>query len=180
MTAPSVETLLSRIDLGLLYPPFLLRVRAMLAELAAHDGVFWATCGWRGPAEQNRLYAQGRTTPGDIVTRATAFQSPHQFGIAVDLVRDVDNAPGVQPGWAPALYAPLGPASTVYRLTWGGTWEWPDRPHVQWPGYVSGEDLASLRGAWALGAKNGGGTVAALSSVWRHLDQFQTPKEHTT
>jgi peptidoglycan L-alanyl-D-glutamate endopeptidase CwlK len=35
------------------------------------------TCTWRSPAEQNELYAQGRTKPGDIVTRARGGQSDH-------------------------------------------------------------------------------------------------------
>lgn len=40
--------------------------------------------------EQARLYAQGRTTPGDIVTDAKPGQTPHEFGLAVDVVLIVD------------------------------------------------------------------------------------------
>lgn len=32
---------------------------------------------WRSPEEQNRLYAQGRTAPGPIVTRARPDQTAH-------------------------------------------------------------------------------------------------------
>lgn len=35
------------------------------------------TCTYRSDTEQNALYAQGRTTPGRIVTYAKAQQSPH-------------------------------------------------------------------------------------------------------
>lgn len=34
-------------------------------------------CTWRSGAEQDALYAQGRTAPGHIVTRARAGQSAH-------------------------------------------------------------------------------------------------------
>ena len=176
MTAPSVDTLLSRVDVALLYPPFLARVRLMLEYLRSQHVVFWATCAWRSPAEQNRLYDQGRKAPGVIVTQATAFDSPHQFGLAVDLVRDIDDAPGIQPSWAPEMYQPLHEACIEHDLAWGGDWRWPDRPHVQWPGYVSGGDLSPLRAAWANGAKGGAGSVAALTSVWRFLDAHPNPQ----
>ncbi len=36
-------------------------------------------------AEQNALYAKGRTAPGPRVTNAKGGSSPHNFGLAVDL-----------------------------------------------------------------------------------------------
>ncbi|MBH8600228.1 M15 family metallopeptidase, partial [Thermoactinomyces sp. CICC 23799] len=39
------------------------------------------TDGLRTFAEQNELYAQGRTKPGKIVTNAKAGQSYHNFGL---------------------------------------------------------------------------------------------------
>ena len=42
--------------------------------------------GFRSFDEQNRLFAQGRTIPGDIVTNARAGQSPHNYHCAVDIV----------------------------------------------------------------------------------------------
>ena len=41
--------------------------------------------GYRSPAEQDRLYAQGRTAPGQVVTNARGGQSPHQHRAAIDL-----------------------------------------------------------------------------------------------
>lgn len=41
--------------------------------------------GFRSPERQNYLYASGRTREGNIVTRARAWQSLHQYGIAADL-----------------------------------------------------------------------------------------------
>lgn len=40
---------------------------------------------YRSPIRQNYLYSLGRTIPGKIVTRAQAWQSWHQYGVAADL-----------------------------------------------------------------------------------------------
>jgi peptidoglycan L-alanyl-D-glutamate endopeptidase CwlK len=36
-------------------------------------------------AEQDALYAQGRTAPGRVVTRARGYQSYHVWGVAADI-----------------------------------------------------------------------------------------------
>ncbi len=43
--------------------------------------------GWRSPARQAFLYSQGRTGAGKIVTHAQAWESWHQYGLAVDFAR---------------------------------------------------------------------------------------------
>lgn len=46
----------------------------------------WAVYyGLRTAAEQAALYAQGRTTPGAIVTNAPPGRSAHEHGLAVDV-----------------------------------------------------------------------------------------------
>ena len=40
--------------------------------------------GLRTITEQNELYAQGRTKPGDIVTNAKGGSSYHNYGLAID------------------------------------------------------------------------------------------------
>jgi len=49
--------------------------------------------GYRTFAEQDALYAQGRTTKGNVVTNSKAGQSYHNFGLAIDfaLLYDKDN-----------------------------------------------------------------------------------------
>lgn len=42
-------------------------------------------------AEQDALYAQGRTKKGKIVTNAKGGQSYHNYGLAIDIVLLVDN-----------------------------------------------------------------------------------------
>lgn len=47
-------------------------------QLIKGSGVeVFITCTYRSGEEQNKLYAQGRTDPGKIVTQAQAGQSPH-------------------------------------------------------------------------------------------------------
>lgn len=40
--------------------------------------------GYRTIEEQDQLYAQGRTTPGAIVTKARGGESYHNYGLAID------------------------------------------------------------------------------------------------
>jgi peptidoglycan L-alanyl-D-glutamate endopeptidase CwlK len=87
------------------------------------------TQGLRTWADQDALYAQGRTAPGPIVTNAKGGQSMHNFGFAIDLVpEDVLN--GV-PNWdinSPAWQKMLS-VGLVCGLAEGATWEHKDNPH---------------------------------------------------
>ena len=77
--------------------------------------------GYRNLEEQTRLYNQGRTTPGKIVTNARAGQSPHNFNCAVDCwIMDEHNK---NIDWNNAAYKDLcrEHATTVFnKITWGG------------------------------------------------------------
>lgn len=67
------------------------------------------TCTYRSGAEQDQLYAQGRTKPGPIVTRARAGQSKHNHtlngkpaSLAFDVVPMIDGKPmwsSKHPAW---------------------------------------------------------------------------------
>ncbi len=54
------------------------------------------SCTLRSPEEQAAVYAKGRTTPGNIVTNAKAYQSPHNFtpAQAFDFFFEKDNGQG--------------------------------------------------------------------------------------
>jgi len=57
-----------------------------LAErLAARGMDALITDGFRSIEEQNKIFAQGRTTPGRVVTQARGGESNHNYGMAVDL-----------------------------------------------------------------------------------------------
>jgi len=61
-------------------------VRAAATKLEALGTYILVVSGLRTSSEQEALYAQGRTTPGHIVTNAKAGESMHNYGLAVDVV----------------------------------------------------------------------------------------------
>lgn len=92
------------------------------------------TCTHRSVEEQQKLYAQGRTTPGQIVTNVDGVTklSNHNYTPA----RAVDVAVVVhgKVSWSPADYAPLGELAKRYGLVWGGSWHsFKDYPHLELP-----------------------------------------------
>ena len=103
--------------------------------------------GLRTYAQQNELYAQGRTKPGRIVTKSRGGSSNHNFGIAFDV--------GVFEGkkYLPESpnYAKVGVIGQCLGLEWGGGWKaFKDMPHFQlrpkWAkGMAEKEMLAILR-----------------------------------
>ena len=58
----------------------------LLGKLSAEGLPFRLFEGFRSPQRQQRLYAQGRTTEGAIVTKARPWSSYHQYGVAGDFV----------------------------------------------------------------------------------------------
>ena len=107
-----------------------------------------AISGLRTYAEQDALYAKGRTTPGSIVTKARGGYSNHNFGLAIDI--GVFSADGKIYHGSHKLYDELGPLGQSLGLEWGGAWKFVDKPHYQFrPEWARGlaerEFLASLR-----------------------------------
>jgi peptidoglycan LD-endopeptidase CwlK len=143
--------LLARIDLDLLYAPFLEKLLDMLADCQVQQREYVATLGYRTWVQQDEYYAQGRTRPGPIITNARGGESAHNYGIAVDFFASKPHAVGTPaiPDWTPGAYDLLGQMAKLRGLEWGGDWgRFPDRPHVQWPGYDTAVTLAPLRAAY--------------------------------
>lgn len=92
--------------------------------------VIRVTQGLRTFAEQAAIYAQGRTTPGKIVSNAKPGQSYHQYGLAADLSDLVGN--GTQLDWNYDM-ALLVPYAAKYEITWGGNFpgSFKDYPHFE-------------------------------------------------
>ncbi|MBP2002556.1 peptidoglycan L-alanyl-D-glutamate endopeptidase CwlK [Paenibacillus shirakamiensis] len=97
------------------------------------------TQGLRSIEEQNKLYAQGRTTPGPIVTQAKGGYSNHNFGMAIDfalllqdgktvswmLTRDGDS--DGQSDWVEVVKE-----AKALGFHWGGDWKsFKDYPHLE-------------------------------------------------
>jgi peptidoglycan L-alanyl-D-glutamate endopeptidase CwlK len=121
--------------------------RALVTKAAANRITIKVISGLRTYAEQDDLYAQGRTKPGQIVTNARAGYSNHNFGIAFDIgvfegSRYLDESP---------KYKAVGVLGMDLGLEWGGNWKTiQDEPHFQlrpkWASDLSERDmLAELR-----------------------------------
>ncbi len=86
--------------------------------------------GSRTFAEQDGLYAQGRTKPGNIVTNARGGYSWHNYSVAFDIgiftdAGYLDDSP---------LYRQAGPIGEALGFEWGGRWRGSlvDEPHYQY------------------------------------------------
>lgn len=73
--------------------------------------------GFRSFAQEDALYAQGRTTPGPVVTDSKGGMSYHNYGLAIDIVPIVGN----KEDWNAneMRFANIG---AQYNITWGGNW----------------------------------------------------------
>lgn len=95
---------------------------------------------YRSFAEQDALYAKGRTAAGQIVTNAKGGQSLHNHKIAFDCVPIVNNVAVYDNN---ALWAKLSQIGASLGLEWGGNWAtFPDKPHFQ---YTLGYDWSDFQ-----------------------------------
>lgn len=84
----------------------------------------------RTVAEQDDLYAQGRTKPGKIVTNAkgSSYSSQHQWGIAFDFCQNVK---GKEFDNSNKFFNQVGEIAKSLGLGWGGDWtSFVDLPHI--------------------------------------------------
>ena len=120
-------------NIATLHPDLIQRASAFISaakSLAAQRGLdVRCICGLRTYQEQAALYAQGRTAPGKIVTKAPAGHSMHNFGLALDI--GVFSANGKTYHGDHALYRELGPLGESLGFEWGGRWKFNDEPHYQ-------------------------------------------------
>ncbi|MEQ1831478.1 MAG: M15 family metallopeptidase [Candidatus Eisenbacteria bacterium] len=119
-----------------------------LVQRAGQGGItIKVISGLRTFAEQDDLYAQGRTKPGRIVTKVRGGYSNHNFGIAFDIgvfegARYLPESP---------KYKAVGVLGMDLGLEWGGNWRTiVDQPHFQlrplWAADLTERDmLAELR-----------------------------------
>jgi peptidoglycan L-alanyl-D-glutamate endopeptidase CwlK len=73
-------------DTACLHPVFRQKTAELLQALSDEAIPFRMFEGFRSPERQQYLYAQGRTRPGAIVTKARPGTSYHQYGLAGDFV----------------------------------------------------------------------------------------------
>jgi peptidoglycan LD-endopeptidase CwlK len=116
--------------------------RALVQKAVAAGITIKVISGTRSYAEQNALFAQGRTKPGKIVTNAKGGFSNHNFGIAFDIgVFEGSQYQGESP-----KYKAIGALGVDLGLDWGGNWKTiVDEPHFQlrpeWAVDISDRDM---------------------------------------
>ena len=128
---------ISEARLASVCPGLAIRIRKMAEMLAQENIVFMVTQGLRTWDEQDKLYQQGRTTPGKIVTNAPAGSSYHNYGLSVDVCPDDPTLAGFQMDWNvnhPA-WKRLVAVGESLGLVSGSEWRtFPDWPHFQLTG----------------------------------------------
>lgn len=104
------------------------------------------TEGDRSFEKQNKLYAQGRTTPGKIVTYAKGGSSYHNYGLAFDFAiianstESWDTKVDTNENQIPD-YTEVGEIGESLGLEWGGRFHMKDYPHFQLTFKLSIEEL---------------------------------------
>jgi peptidoglycan L-alanyl-D-glutamate endopeptidase CwlK len=111
------------------------KIRQMATMLEQEGITIRVVQGLRTVAEQDALYAQGRTTPGKIVTNCKGGFSYHNYGLAVDVVPS-QFAPDqpYNPDWNSAhpAWKRMEAVGQSLGLDSGATWRsFPDAPHFQ-------------------------------------------------
>lgn len=113
------------------FEPFLAEAEAAMTTQGVAIEVISGLRSW---AAQAALYAQGRTKPGPIVTKARPGSSWHNYGLAIDLGlfkggKYLDSA---NPALADKLYSIIGAIAARHGIEWAGTWKtFQETPHFQ-------------------------------------------------
>jgi peptidoglycan LD-endopeptidase CwlK len=155
----------SELRLSQVYPGLADKVRAMAAQLEAEAIDIRVTQGLRTMAEQEALYAQGRTADGSIVTNARAGFTWHQFGLAIDVVPL--SPQGVDWDTSHPVWARIVDIGTGLGLVSGAEWRtFPDWPHFQLTGRFPVTPNDEARQLLATGG---------LSAVWSAAFEFGAP-----
>lgn len=106
------------------------------------------TDGFRSYKEQNRLFAQGRTIDGPVVTQAQGGQSYHNFGLAIDFAiwtpdgRLIWDTGYDGNGNGKSDWFEVADIAKELGFDWGGDWQgFKDYPHLQMTFGLSTSDL---------------------------------------
>lgn len=160
----------TRARLRLLYPDFSVRVVRVLDDMhRLHGRAMRVTEGIRTWETQAKLYAQGRTTPGSIVTRARPGDSIHHYGLASDCCFVGSDPYLVKDREGDKLWEEYGRLAQAHGLTWGADWNGNgikerqdfDRPHVELP---YGLTLAYIKILYRFGG---------MQAIWARCDQVR-------
>ena len=108
-----------------LHPSLVTAASAAIRALALQGMEVLIISGLRTAAQQEALYAQGRTAAGHVVTNARAGQSMHNYGMAIDVVPYLTAGNDQDLNWksqTPQFQAMVA-AFKAQGLEWGGDWK---------------------------------------------------------
>jgi len=122
-------------ELSDLYPA-LCNLAGKHRELCLDSGItLLIYCTFRSAAEQDDLYARGRSKPGRIITYCSGGQSKHNNvdnGIPAALAYDCVPMIGGKCVWDDdKLWDDIGTLGESIGLDWGGRWHMSDKPHFE-------------------------------------------------
>lgn len=130
-------------DINLLHPN--IREKCLqLIELSKKAGInIIITHTLRTKQEQDDLYAQGRTKPGNIVTNCKYPDSPHNWGVAFDFAV-IKNG---KADWNDiSAFNKVGQLGKSIGLFWGGDFKsFVDKPHFEDPILVKNNSVKWLK-----------------------------------
>lgn len=146
--AVSLKTLLDRSikNMGNGMNPVVKESALELIKRAYDEGIYvQISSGYRSFAAQNKLYAKGRTAPGNIVTHAKGGQSNHNFGLAVDYFLVSDD--GKRALWTVnSKWRRVAAIAKSLGFSWGGDWKgFVDYPHLEMTGGLTTSQLRAGR-----------------------------------
>lgn len=124
------------------FEPFLVAAEAAMSAKGVNIEVISGLRSW---AAQAALFAQGRTKPGPIVTKARPGSSWHNYGLAIDLglFKNGVYLDEKKPAEADKLYAEIGKLAAAHGVEWAGNWKtFTESPHFQ---VTFGQSLAQVR-----------------------------------
>lgn len=152
-----------------LHPRLQVKVAALKAACEAQGLKIGISECLRTVAEQDALYAKGRTTSGSIVTNAkgSSYSSMHQWGVAFDFYRnDGTGAYNDSDGF----FTNVGRIGKSIGLEWGGDWtSIKDKPHFQLPDW--GSTPSKLKATY--------GTPSKFMATW-NSDEVSTTSNTST
>jgi peptidoglycan LD-endopeptidase CwlK len=155
-------------DLNLLLPKVKQMAENFISKCNAQGIKVTITSTYRSPEEQDILYAQGRTTPGNVVTNAKGGQSIHNWKCAIDFAPVVN---GVIPWNNKDLFTKIGVIGESCGFEWGGRWEsFLDLPHLQ---YTAGYTLTDFQNGKVDYNKFNTGQPQHVSDFLQALSNFQ-------
>ena len=157
-------------DLTRLHPRLQVKI-AELRNLSLENGIrVGFACAVRDRDEQNRLFAQGRTAPGKIVTSTKYPNSQHNWGVAVDFFIFAKDANGRDiASYDVATMNRVGALAVTLGLGWGGHWGFVDRPHLYLKDW--GSTTARLVQLY--------GTPDRFMAIWNSNEEVRDPIVNT-